>query len=97
MSAGKKRILTISVLLVILSFGIYTGFRVWSGSSSGVSAFFEPQNELSISELIESLDISQVMEGQKAPDFNLPSIDNNIVQLSQHRGKVVLLSFWATW
>ena len=32
-----------------------------------------------------------------APDFNLPQLDGQQLQLSSYRGKVVLLDFWATW
>ncbi len=32
-----------------------------------------------------------------APDFSLKSIDGQEITLSQLRGKVVLLDFWATW
>ena len=32
-----------------------------------------------------------------APDFALQSIDGGTVRLSELRGKVVLLNFWATW
>jgi thiol-disulfide isomerase/thioredoxin len=32
-----------------------------------------------------------------APDFNLPRLDGESLQLSSLRGKVVLLDFWATW
>ena len=32
-----------------------------------------------------------------APDFTLPLIDGEQLQLSSYRGKVVLLDFWATW
>ena len=34
---------------------------------------------------------------EQAPDFTLRDLDGRSVQLSDHRGKVVVLSFWATW
>lgn len=35
--------------------------------------------------------------GSEAPDFSLNDLTGNAVRLSDHRGKVVLLNFWATW
>jgi len=32
-----------------------------------------------------------------APDFTLPDLQGQPVRLSELRGKVVLLFFWATW
>ncbi len=32
-----------------------------------------------------------------APEFNLKDADGKVVKLSDYRGKVVLLNFWATW
>ena len=34
---------------------------------------------------------------QAAPDFTLKDVHNEDVQLSEFKGKVVLLNFWATW
>lgn len=38
------------------------------------------------------------LEGRVANlDFTLSSLDGNDVTLDDHRGKVILLNFWATW
>jgi peroxiredoxin len=38
-----------------------------------------------------------VKVGDEAPNFQLRDLAGNVVSLSQLRGKVVLLNFWATW
>lgn len=40
---------------------------------------------------------SMVKVGDEAPNFQLRDLAGNVVSLSQLRGKVVLLNFWATW
>ncbi|HXN57614.1 MAG TPA: TlpA disulfide reductase family protein [Candidatus Angelobacter sp.] len=35
--------------------------------------------------------------GKPAPDFTTQTLDGSRVQLTQYRGKPVLLNFWATW
>lgn len=35
--------------------------------------------------------------GQEAPDFGVPDLSGETVQLSDYRGQVVLLNFWASW
>jgi len=35
--------------------------------------------------------------GMQVEDFRLTDLDGNQQSLSQHRGKIVLLNFWATW
>jgi thiol-disulfide isomerase/thioredoxin len=35
--------------------------------------------------------------GECSPDFSIQSIDGKTYSLSQFKGKIVLLNFWATW
>lgn len=32
-----------------------------------------------------------------APDFRLWTVEKEMVSLSEHKGKVVVLNFWTTW
>jgi len=36
-------------------------------------------------------------QGQKAPDFSIEDINGKMTTLSQYKGKVVFLAFWASW
>jgi peroxiredoxin len=40
---------------------------------------------------------ADVAVGQVVPDFTLTDMEGRSVTLSQYRGKVVFLNFWATW
>ncbi|MGZ4032970.1 MAG: redoxin domain-containing protein [Tumebacillaceae bacterium] len=35
--------------------------------------------------------------GQAAPDFTVQTLDGKTAKLSDYKGKVVMLNFWATW
>lgn len=40
---------------------------------------------------------SSGLEGQEAPDFALKSSTGENLRLSEYRGDVVMINFWATW
>ena len=46
----------------------------------------------------ESLDVESGLEiGQKAPNFELVSLDGETFKLSDYTGEMVMLNFWASW
>ncbi len=70
-----------SVLLVVLSLSVTALLVTKFRSSRTGTAATQP---------------SVSLNGQKAPDFALKSLDGRIVHLSDFHGKAVLVSFWAT-
>lgn len=38
-----------------------------------------------------------LVKDEIAPDFALKTLEGEVVQLSDYRGKLVLLNFWTTW
>lgn len=47
--------------------------------------------------LVVTYRFAPVHVGMEAPDFSLKTLDGDVVRLSDYRGKVVMLNFWATW
>ncbi len=40
---------------------------------------------------------SQMIPGQTATDLSLPDLNGKMITLSELKGKVVLIDFWASW
>lgn len=40
---------------------------------------------------------AEIATGKPAPDFTLKNLSGDDVSLSDYKGKIVLLNFWATW
>ncbi len=61
-----------------------------------VSAFVNVANQLQERKSQEMAN-ALIKVGQPAPDIDLPDPEGNDIRLSDQRGKVVLLDFWASW
>lgn len=46
---------------------------------------------------LQSAKYEPLVVGREAPDFQLPDLNDKPLKLSDYRGKVVFLNFWATW
>jgi len=93
MKAQKNFIILLSLLILLT--GVYACDGDLPPESTGVPAVTMTKQD--ITSLMQSMDIQHVSDSVEMPDITLPSIDGELVSLNQFRGKVVLLSFWATW
>lgn len=78
----KKALLVVSTVLVLIAATYY------ADKATRVKATVRVKN----TEQSEEKTI-----GQPAPDVTLKDLGSNEVLLSQYKGKVVLVNFWATW
>lgn len=87
----KKRgsTLTLSALLLVL-IALVVAIIFWpvEASATGSKA---PTAQQDIEET------TLIKAGDLAPDFTVKMLDSSYVTLSDLRGKVVLINFWATW
>lgn len=88
----KKNTIILGLLASGLAFATYlssTG-QTASGNACLASAFFAPRS--SVQTIANASGKSQA-----APDWELKDLEGKSIKLSDVKGKVVLLNFWATW
>ncbi|PFG12020.1 TlpA family protein disulfide reductase [Bacillus sp. es.036] len=94
-------------LLIIVVIGM-VGWAVYDSTSSTDDAEGENSSSDQVADsqfstqavegddLVESNDVG-INKGQIAPNFKLQTLNGEAVQLSDYRGKRVIVNFWATW
>jgi len=95
MRLNKKLFYIIMVLLLLA--GAYAGLKNWTVVSNDAISSNEALPNPNISDLLSSANFTQPAEKISAPDFSLTSLEGDKSSLSQYKGNVVLISFWATW
>ncbi len=83
-SKPKQTWLYVNIIVAVVLIGSGVGVLFWLGQQS-------PGNTVNVP--------NQSTQGQAraAPDFTLPAASGEWVSLSDYRGQVVLVNFWATW
>lgn len=82
-----KKGIIIVVIVAMFGWSLYE-FVIKSDDSAEVT---ETEKE-------EDDDVTVGLEqGNKAPDFELDTLDDEEIQLSDYRGEKVMLNFWASW
>ena len=70
----------------------------WGVAFLGALIFWMQGSEGKITPSLATESIFHAYVGQmRAPDFSLQDLQGKKVTLADHRGKVILLNFWATW
>ena len=87
----KKRGSTLTLLVMLVALiAVVAAIIFWPVDVTATRAEYpSQQDDIAATTLINAGDV--------APDFTVEMLDGKKVTLSQLRGKVVLVSFWATW
>jgi peroxiredoxin len=77
----KRNAIILIVVILAVAGMIFVGARISRNQKAGLQPPEAPE----------------VAVGQKAPEFELKTLDGKTAKLSDYKGKAVLLNFWATW
>ncbi|MCD6594410.1 TlpA family protein disulfide reductase [bacterium] len=94
--------ITFIIITIIIAISIFVGCSKENNSAPSNTANSvlktDKENNSAPSNTPHSvLKTDSAQKFQKAPDFNLPTLDGKQVRLSDFDGKVIIIDFWATW
>lgn len=103
MKKKKNWVIDISLVVIIIVMGFFVYLQLdrlvdfvrgWSENTS-VESTVNSENE--IPPTVTPAPDNEDQAPAEAPDFQLVNLEGETVALSDHRGSVVLVNFWATW
>ena len=89
--ANNRMLVILLALIAVVCVALWYADKVEREGKAAAAA------EQPADEAAEAAAATLAGEGAEAPDFTVEMIDGSKVALSELRGKVVLLNFWATW
>ena len=94
----NRKALSIIAAIVILGLGVVLAIN-YGGTSKTKDSENNTENAVDKDDedIIEEVDEDEIAIGKLAPDFTLENLEGEEVSLSDYRGKIVLINFWATW
>lgn len=99
----KKSVLII--LMMILALALYSCSST-EAETINVEVVENTVTEVETKEVMAAEEVVEVSDdnsnqtlekGKVVPDYDMYDLDGNLVKLSDYRGKIVMLNFWATW
>src|SRR5947209_738940 len=81
--------LLVPIVIALLVIGAFAVYQISGSRNIGPDTATAAQ--------MSAEDNPVITDTKPAPDFELKGIDGKTYKLSEFRGKVVVLNFWATW
>lgn len=93
-----KRILIIILLTALIVTACSTNDNNSQDNINKEDIIIEDQDQEEVKlDTNTETEVAELAIGLEAPDFTLTNLDGEEVSLSDFRGKIVLINFWATW
>jgi peroxiredoxin len=93
LGAGRRVQLVRAALAVVLVGGLVWALPVRRpGVDGGHHAAHGPALDA-----FERAGVSELREGHRTPPLRLPRLDGGVTTLDEHRERLVIVNFWATW
>ncbi len=107
LAASERREQTVKKAIIIVILAGMLGYTIYHFAADSDDSDLEDMAQQTADNTIISppkdgeepslADDEGLEKGDKAPDFDLTTLDGEKVKLSDYKGEKVLLNFWATW